>query len=156
ILYVVDGQRGWHHSVAVNDTYTFSPKWLNNLSVSYTTASPARVTVSEPTLSLESLGARVKNAAQANLLDVSISGWSGIGLGNAASNCTRSFQIANSTGYATGRHNLRFGGDLRLYRTGFDSYFQTGGAAGFTGQFLSDPGRQNSGNSYAEFLLGVM
>jgi outer membrane receptor for ferrienterochelin and colicin len=28
--------------------------------------------------------------------------------------------------------------------------------AGFTGQFLSDRGKQNAGNAYAEFLLGVM
>ena len=47
-------------------------------------------------------------------------------------------------------------GELRIYRTGFTSYFQTGGAATFNGQLLSVAGRQNTGNSYAEFLLGAM
>ena len=43
-----------------------------------------------------------------------------------------------------------------VYRTGFTSYFQTGGAATFNGLLLSTPGRQNTGNAYAEFVLGTM
>jgi carboxypeptidase family protein len=156
LLYATDGQVGYHHSIAVNDTYMFSSKWLNNLTVSYVTASPERIAQHEVTVSPQSLGARVINAPEANLLDVSVSGWSGYSMGNGARNYTRSFEITEGVGYATGRHNLRFGGDVRWYRTGFNSFFQTDGAAGFTGQYLSDAGKQNSGNSYAEFLLGVM
>src|SRR5216683_3551849 len=44
LLYTADGQRGYSNSVAVNDTYIFSPKWVNNATVSHTTANPARIT----------------------------------------------------------------------------------------------------------------
>ncbi|MBI3208267.1 MAG: TonB-dependent receptor [Candidatus Solibacter usitatus] len=156
VLYSTDGVTGNSHSISANHTYSFSPKWLNSLTFSVTTSEPARVTASEPNVSMQTLGARVKNGKGVNLLDVAINGWSGIALGNYASNFTRSFHLINTTSYATGRHNLRFGGELRVYRTGFTSFFQTGGANTFNGQLLSVAGRQNSGNSYAEFLLGVM
>jgi outer membrane receptor protein involved in Fe transport len=156
LLYTADGQRGYSNSTAVNDTFIFSPKWVNSATVSYTTAKPDRVVASDTPVSLQQLGAQVKNVPGINLLDVTISGWSGITMGNAAANYTRSFEFTDTIGYATGRHNVRFGGNFRRYRTGFNTFFLTGGTAGFTGQFSSDPGRQNSGNSYAEFLLGDM
>jgi outer membrane receptor protein involved in Fe transport len=156
LLYASDGQRGDEHSIAANHTFTISPKWLNNLNAAYSTSAPDRLTSNDVDVSLQTLGSRVKTVPGVNLLGVTINGWSGISLGNAASNYTRSLHIANSTGYATGRHNLRFGGEARLYRTGFTSYFQTGGASTFTGQLLSDRSRQNAGNAYAEFLLGVV
>jgi hypothetical protein len=84
-----------------------------------------------------------------------MSGWSGISLGNSGINETNSMQVANATSFATGRHNLRFGGEARRYATGFISNFLTAGQAGFTGQYLSLPGRQQAGHSYAELLLGV-
>ena len=96
----------------------------------------------------------LKNSPQANHLNTSPSGWSGIGLGNVGLSVTRSLHVSNSTSYATGRHNMRFGGEFRRYRTGFASYFLTGGQANFTGQLFSNPGLQNAGNAYAEFLMG--
>ena len=55
-------------------------KWLNNLTASLTTSQPGRVTAGQPNISLQNLGARVRNAADVNLLDASINGWSGITL----------------------------------------------------------------------------
>lgn len=45
---------------------------LNNLTASLTTSQPGRVTAGQPNISLQNLGARVRNAADVNLLDVSI------------------------------------------------------------------------------------
>ncbi len=156
LLYATDGQIGDEHSVSVNHTYTVTSKWLNNLNVAYSGSEPARLTATEPNVTLETLGARVKNSPRANLLGVTITGWSGIGLGNVGYSVTKSFHISNTASYATGRHNLRFGGDFRRYRTGFVSYFLTGGTSTFSGQLLSDRGRQNAGNAYAEFVLGAV
>ena len=155
LLYASDGQRGDSHSISVNHSYTLSEKWLNNLNVSYTTSSPERITASDPEINLEKLGARVKNYPGGTLLSVGVNGWSGVGLGNVGYNFTRSFHIAENAAYATGRHNLRFGGEIRKYQSGFTSLFLTGGSPTFTGQMLSDPGKQNAGNAYAEFMLGV-
>ncbi|MFB3827852.1 MAG: TonB-dependent receptor domain-containing protein [Bryobacteraceae bacterium] len=154
ILYATDGTYGDEHAVTLNHTFTISSTWLSSLNVSFNTSEPTRTSATEPRLTLEDLGARVKNSPRANLLGVTISGWSGIGLGNVGYNVTRSFHLSQSTGYATGRHNLRFGGEFRRYRTGFISYYLTGGQSTFSGQLLSDRNRQNAGNAYAEFLLG--
>jgi hypothetical protein len=87
---------------------------------------------------------------------VNISGWSGPSFTSAAITLSRSLQYAESASYSTGRHNLRFGGETRRYKTAAQGYTGAGGVAGFTGQFLSDRGKQNAGNAYAEFLLGVL
>ena len=154
ILYALDGTEGNEHAVSANHTFTISSNWVNSFNFSYNTSEPARRTASEPVLTLESLGSRVKNSPQANHLNVAPSGWSAIGLGNVGLSVTRSLHVSNSTSYATGRHNMRFGGEFRRYRTGFASYFLTGGQANFTGQLFSNPGLQNAGNAYAEFLMG--
>ncbi|MBS1828504.1 MAG: TonB-dependent receptor [Acidobacteria bacterium] len=156
LLYASDGTRGDEHAISFNHTFTISSTWLNNFNFSYNTSEPARITATEPQLTLEALGARVKNSPRANLLTVSPAGWSGISLGNVGYSITKSLHLSNTVSYATGRHNLRFGGDFRRYRTGFESYFLTGGQASFSGQLLSERNRQNAGNAYAEFLLGVV
>jgi len=156
LLFASDGVVGTSHSTTVNHAYTFSSKWLNNFNFSVTKSEPDRLTPNEPNVSLQNLGARVKNAQGVNLIDVTINGWSGVTLGNVGYSVSNAYHTANTTGYATGRHNLRFGGELRVYRTGFRSFFQTGGAATFNGQLWSQVGRQNTGNSYAEFIMGQM
>ncbi len=156
LLYAVDGTQGNEHAISFNHTFTVSSSWLNNFNFSYNTSEPARLTATEPALTLESLGARVKNSPRANLLNTAPAGWSAIALGNVGYSVTRSLHISNTVSYATGRHNMRFGGDFRRYRTGFESYFLTGGQANFSGQLFSDRGRQNAGNAYAEFILGQM
>jgi hypothetical protein len=154
ILYALDGTEGNEHAISGNHTFTISSNWVNSFNLSYNTSEPARRTASEPVLTLESLGSRVKNSPQANHLNVAPSGWSAVGLGNVGLSVTRSLHVSNSTSYATGRHNMRFGGEFRRYRTGFASYFLTGGQANFTGQLFSNPNLQNAGNAYAEFLMG--
>lgn len=155
LLYAVDGQKGYSHSLSTNHAFTISSRWLNNLNVSYNWSGPERLTSLERFVTLKDLGARVEAPPGVNLLSVTINGWSGISLGNSGINETNSFHAANATSYATGRHSLRFGGDIRRYRTGFISNFLTAGQAGSTSQFLSFPGRQVTGHSYAELLLGV-
>ncbi|MBM3740619.1 MAG: TonB-dependent receptor [Acidobacteria bacterium] len=155
LLYAVDGQQGYSHSLSFNHAFTVTPRWLNNLNVSYNWSGPERLTSLERFVTLKALGARVEAPPGVNLLSVTINGWSGMSLGNSGINETNSFHLANAVSYATGRHNLRFGGDVRRYRTGFISNFLTAGQTGSTGQFLSLPGRQVTGHSYAEFTLGV-
>jgi hypothetical protein len=156
VLYATDGQVGYSHSIAFNDSYTFSPKWLNNFTFSVVTASPSRITADTANVTLQNLGGASRNPPGINMLDLSISGWTGMTLGNSAKAYSRSYDLADGVGYANGRHNLRFGGDLRMYRAGFNSYFQSDGSGSFTGVLFSDPGKQDAGNAYAEFLLGQM
>ena len=156
LLYAADGQVGYSHSAVFNDTYTFSPKWVNNFTFGVATSNPQRITASTANVTLQNLGSAMKNPPDVNMLDIATSGWTGITLGNYGINYSRSYQIADGVGYATGRHNFRFGGDVRIYRSGFKSFFQTDGSVAFTGLLFSDAGKQDAGNAYAEFLLGQM
>lgn len=153
-LYGWQGQLGYSQSVAVNHTYSISSRWLNTATFAYAFAQPTTVNAQQPDLSLMHLGANVLTVPGTNIINLAITGWSGISFNGGAATYTRSMHIADSVGYATGRHNLRFGAETRRYKTGATGYYRSGGDVSFTGQLLSDAGKQNAGNAYAEFLLG--
>ena len=154
VLYGWQGQLGYSQSLAVNHTYTISSRWLNTLTAAYAFSQPTTVNAQTPDLSLKDLGANVLTVPGTNIVNIGITGWSGISYNGGAATYTRSMHIADSVGYATGRHNLRFGGETRRYKTGATGYYRSGGDVSFTGQLLSDGSKQNAGNAYAEFLLG--
>ncbi len=156
LLYGWDGQWGYSQALSVNHTFTISPRWLHHVTFSYSFQAPVRQQATEPDVRLSAFGVRMKASPDANQLVVNISGWSGISFSSAAYTLSRSMHYAESASYATGRHNVRFGGETRRYKTAAQGYTNAGGTAGFTGQFLSDRGKNNAGNAYAEFLLGVM
>ena len=117
VLYGWDGQWGYSQAISVNHTYSISPRWLHNVTFSYAFAAPTRAQAGEPKISLSALGSRMKTPPEANLLVVAISGWSGMGFGSQADTLSRSMHFADNASYATGRHNLRFGGETRRYKT---------------------------------------
>ena len=156
LLYGWDGQWGFSQALSFNHTYSISPRWLHNVTFSYAWAAPIRNQATTPDVRLSAFGVRMKASPDANQLSVSISGWSPMAFTSAAITLSRSMHYAESASYSTGRHNLRFGGETRRYKTAAQGYTGAGGVAGFTGQFLSDKGKQNAGNAYAEFLLGVL
>jgi hypothetical protein len=156
LLFGWDGQWGYSQAIAVNHTYSISPRWLHNVTFSYAFAAPIRNQATEPDVRLSAFGVRMKASPDANQLSVNISGWSPMSFTSAALTLSRSLHYAESASYSTGRHNLRFGGETRRYKTAAQGFTGAGGVAGFTGQFLSDKGKQNAGNAYAEFLLGTL
>jgi hypothetical protein len=156
ILYGWDGQWGYSQALAGNHTFSISPRWLHTVTFSYAFAAPIRQQATEPDVRLSAFGVRMKASPDVNQLVVNISGWSGPSFSSAAFTWSRAMHYAESASYATGRHNVRFGGETRRYKTGAQGFTNAGGTAGFTGQFLSDRGKNNAGNAYAEFLLGVM
>jgi outer membrane receptor protein involved in Fe transport len=156
LLYGTDGQWGYSQALAANHTYSISSRWVNNATYSYAFSAPIRQQAETPDVRLSSFGVKMNASPDANQLVVNITGWSSPNFSSAALTWTRSMHIADSVSYATGRHNVRFGGETRRYKTGAQGFTNAGGTAGFTGQFLSDKGKNNAGNAYAEFELGVM
>ena len=156
LLYGWDGQWGYSQALSVNHTYSISPRWLHNATFSYAFAAPIRNQATEPDVRLSTFGVRMKASPEVNQLGMSISGWSAPSFTSAAFTWSRAMHYAESASFATGRHNMRFGGETRRYKTGAQGFTNAGATAGFTGQFLSDRGKNNAGNAYAEFLLGVM
>jgi hypothetical protein len=153
-LYGWQGQVGYSQSLAFNHTYSISSRWVHTTTVAYAFAQPTTYNALEPNFKLSDLGANVQTVPGTNILNLAITGWSGISFNGGAATYTRSLHIADTANYATGRHNLRFGGEIRRYKTGATGYYRSGGDVAFSGQLLSDAGKQNAGNAYAEFLLG--
>ena len=153
-LYGWQGQVGYSQSLAFNHTYSISSRWVHTTTVAYAFSQPTTYNALQPDFKLSDLGAKVLTVPGTNILNLAVTGWSGISFNGGAHTYTRSLHIADSANYATGRHNLRFGGEIRRYKTGAIGYYRSGGDVSFTGQLLSDAGKQNAGNAYAEFLLG--
>ncbi len=155
LYYVGVGQNGRAQTAAVNHTFIATPRLVNQLILSYNrNVSRAQPPNELPTF--ETLGGRVRTLPGNPTMVVGITNWSGISTGVPYYVPQDTYQIAENASYASGRHNLRFGADLKRYRMDFLNPWLTGGTASFSGQLWSDPGKVNAGNAFGEFLLGTM
>ncbi len=155
LLYVAAGQFGYAHNAVVNYTWVASSSLLNELTVSFSRETPQAAPPSSiQNTNLQSFGANVLVVPNFPTMNLSISNWSGINLALGYYSPESTYQINDSVSYTTGRHNIRFGGEVVKFRIDIASYYLSGGSASFSGQLLSDPARANAGNAFAEFLLG--
>lgn len=155
LLYVNTGQFGGSTSITMNHSYTFTPRMLNDFTATFHQTTPTSQPSPELDISFEKLGSRMRAVPGFATMDVGISNWSGVSLGLGYYAPQATYQAGNTLSYATGKHNLRIGGEVKRYRLDIASYWLSGGSATFNGQMLSDPGRSNAGNAFAEFMLGV-
>ena len=155
LLYVNAGQFGSAHHATIAHTYSISPRLLNEFNATFHLTTPKASPPSDLT-SFDKLGARVQSIPGFETMDVGISNWSGISQGLGYYSPQTTYVLGDNVSYATGKHNIRFGGDVKRYRLDIASYWLSGGTASFNGQLYSDPGKANAGNAFAEFLLGKM
>lgn len=155
LLYVVTGQYGGSTNITANHSYTFSPRVLNDLTATFHQTTPTAQPSPELDISFSSLGARTQYIPGFATMDVGITNWAGITLGLGYYGPQATYQVGDTISYSTGKHNLRVGGEVKRYRLDISSYWLSGGSATFNGQMLSDPGRSNAGNAFAEFVLGT-
>ncbi len=156
LLYVNAGQFGSAHHATVAHTYSISARWLNEFNATFHLSTPKSTPPSDLNVSYDKLGARVRSIPGFETMDLGISNWSGISLGLGYYGPQTTYVLGDNVSYATGKHNLRFGGEVKKYRLDIASYWMSGGTATFNGQLYSDPGKANAGNAFAEFLLGKM
>ncbi len=155
LTYVNAGQFGSATSATFNHNYTVSPRLLNDFTATFHQSTPKAAPPPELDISFQKLGARMLAVPGYPTMDLAISNWSGISLGLGYYGPQATYQIADTISYATGKHNIRLGGEVKRYRLDIASYWLSGGSISFNGQLLSDPGKVNAGNSFGEFLLGV-
>ena len=154
LLFVSAGQFGSAHNATINHSYTFSPRLLNDLNLTFHRSTPKAAPPADLDISFGKLGANINSIPGFRTMDVGITNWSGISLALGYFSPQTTYQVGETVSYATGKHNLRFGGDVKRYVLDIASYWLSGGTASFSGQLLSDPGKANAGNAFAEFLLG--
>ena len=68
----------------------------------------------------------------------------------------QTISVSETLSWIHGKHNLRFGGDYRRVHNDFLSSSNATGSFAFTGLFTQNAaGDQNTGSSFADFLLGL-
>ena len=155
IYYVEAGQKGHSRNVTLNHSWTLSSKWLNDFNFTNSIGESNSFPPAElAQRSLEGFGSRVKVLPDLPTMGVTINGWFGPTLGQGYTQLQKNYQFTNVIGYATGRHNLRIGGEYRRFSLDKTAPFNSGGNITFNGQLFSERGRNNAGNSFAEFVLG--
>ncbi len=155
LLYVVTGQFANAHNATINHTSTLTPSALNELGITFHRSTPrAEPSAQLAGVSFDQFGSRMQSVRGFPTMDVGISNWSGIGIGLGYYAPQTTLMVQDNVNWIRGKHNMRFGGEVRFYLLDIASYWLSGGVASFNGQMLSDPGRANAGNAFAEFLLG--
>jgi hypothetical protein len=154
LYYVNAGQYGNAQNTTISHTYVFSSRVLNQFNATYNRSTPTAAPPATLSTNYQTLGANVKTAPNFPTMDLSISNWSGISLGLGYGNHQDAYEFADNLSYTTGKQSLKFGFNFKRHLLDKSSYFLTGGTASFSGQILSDAGKSNAGNSFAEFLLG--
>lgn len=154
LLYVNAGQYGNAQHATLNHSYTKSARVLNELTAAFHRSSSIVTPPRGLDISLQTLGARVKVPPEAPNLNIAISGWSGISTSFPWHEPQTNWSVADTFSYANGKHNLRAGFEYRQYKMYVDNYNLTAPAVSFSGQLVADPGKQNSGAAFTEFVLG--
>ncbi len=148
----------YHHSIVVSDTHVFSPTLVNTARWGWSKdfindgdtirgISPVKADVVVKDIGLQGVNSRGFSAQGFPQMD--ITGFTSLaeqpgGLATGA----RNHDYADSMTWNFGSHVLKFGGELRTFRT-FSGTIPTGtfGQFAFNGSI--------SGNAYADFLLGL-
>ena len=139
-------------SLVVSHNYSITPRLLNEFRLGYTSESPGANFPFDGKAFEQSLGfVGLPNTPFNGLPNITFNNLTGMTVGRVQSaDIYRTFQVNNNTTWTLGRHNIKFGFDIRALRTksalgfiGADNF----GNFNFTGAF--------SKNEFADFLLGL-
>lgn len=143
----------------VNYVRVFSPRVTNDLHLGWFQVYPKRTVAGYGAVSTNSLGilGLPNGDDKLGTPDVQFTNFAPLG----SSGDTILFELQNSnslvnvTSWVTGRHTIKFGGEMRQIRT--DNFQPNPGTTRWNFQplFTNQPGVQNSGFDYASFLLGL-
>ena len=138
--------RVWRNTVvSVNDTHTFSPRFINNTVFTFNRTNNNNFQIYPP--SLTSLGANYynDNFPQYHL---TVSGFFQINTGDTNTFLRNEYQIADTARWSVGRHELSFGGDYSYGQGDIVNNFRANAQFGWAS---SAP---FTGNALADFFLG--
>lgn len=148
----------YHHSVVISDTHVFSPSLVNtarwgwikdyiNDGGTVNGYTPVKGDSVVKNLGLQ--GVNPRNYSAEGFPEMDITGVTSLAVQPGGLNTSsRNFDYADSMTWTRGAHVLKFGGELRTFRT-FTGTIPTGtyGVFNFNGTL--------TGNGYADFLLGL-
>lgn len=136
--------------ITVNDTYTFGPTVINQLTGSYLRTTSQQVQTTDVTPS--SLGIRMEQYAPTGGLSFDVGGQFNLGSGFTTRFLSNSYQIRDTLTWLKGKHNFKFGGEyLRLE---FLQAFLGSPTFSFTGSRSGDPVADMLLGAYDSLFLG--
>ncbi len=151
-------RKRWHHSIVVSDTHVFSPTLVNTLRWGWikdwikdgdTVDGFTPVNGDAVVKAIGLQGVNPKGYSAEGGPSVDITGMTSLSVQPGGLNtAVRNFDYADSMTWSKGAHVLKFGGELRTFRS-----FNGSIATGTYGQFSFNGSL--SGNAYADFLLGL-
>jgi outer membrane receptor protein involved in Fe transport len=138
--------RVWRNTiVSINDTHTFSPRFINNAVFTFNRTNNDNFQVYPP--SLASLGSRYYNDDFPQY-HLTVSGYFTLNTGDTNSFLRNEYQIADTARLSVGRHELSFGGDYSYGQGDIVNNFRA------NGQFEWANSAPFTGNALADFFLG--
>jgi hypothetical protein len=146
--------------LAIGYTHVFSPRVINELRLGFTRE---RVYFPNPLQgdnAAEKVGIPFVNnpaiAYSSGLPTFSISGFTGLGESGIQPFIVtdNNYEVTNHITVLRGSHSIKFGGDLIRRQYNFFQSSSQRGSFSFNGQFTSQLGVGNTGNGFADFLLG--
>jgi hypothetical protein len=117
LLYGWDGQWGYSQALAVNHTFTISPRWLHNMTFSYAFMAPIRQQATTPDVRLSAFGVRAMESPLANQLVVNISGWTGPNFSSPLSRSAGPCITPRAPATPLAAITCASGGETRRYKT---------------------------------------
>lgn len=155
-LYTIGaGQKAEYRSITGNHNYVLTPHLLNSVNFTYNnTESDALPPATLVSRSLQGYGARVMVLPTEPTLVVNISGWSGFNIGQGYTQIQTNYELAELLNYSNGHHDISLGGSLRAYEINKTAAFNSGGQITFNGLMDGVTAKTNSGNAFADFMLG--
>jgi hypothetical protein len=157
LAYISSGQVSGLYNGSVNHTWILRTNLLNQFTLGVLVETPKSVPpTSLGSSTFQGFGANVLSDPGLPTLTLNITGWTGVSLTPAYYIPRETYTVGDTLSWKVGRHNIRVGGDLQRFRLDYSAPALTGGSATFSGTLLSDPGKSDTGNAYAEFLLGDM
>jgi Carboxypeptidase regulatory-like domain len=134
-------------NLVLADTHSFSQKLLNDIRLSYQRASIASGQSVNPIIDRQSLGFTFPLATSVIVPPaVGVSGVTGLGPAELNKRTYNFYQLVENMSISTGKHNIKFGGEIR--HTRLASLFSSLGFGAYTFNGLI------TGNAFADFLLG--
>ena len=151
------GQEAIVNNMTVNHSWVITPSVVNDATFTANRTDSNSFPPEEfKNYTFGGFGANVLSPEKQPYMVTNITGWSGINLGQGYTQVQKNYQFSNTLNFATGRHNLKIGGEYRRFSQDKTAPFQAGGAATFNGQMFSNRGLNNAGNAFAEFMMGQM
>src|SRR5262245_35526813 len=134
--------RVWRNTVvSINDTHTFSSRFINNAVFTFNRTNNDNFQIYPP--SLVSLGSRYYNDDSPQY-HLTVNGYFQINTGDTNTFLRNEYQVADTARLSLGRHDLSFGGDYSYGQGDIVNNFRANGqfgwtnSAGFTGDALAD------------------